>query len=70
MSPDAWQLLLPVLEAQPQHAVDALIDLRAVTLRWDAERRTWLVRRVAARGLRGTPLPAALMLALCEALDE
>ncbi len=67
---EAWERLRPVLVAQPAHAADALSDLRVVTQCWDAERRSWLVHRVADRGRTGTPLPAALMLALCEALDE
>ncbi len=70
MSPDAWERLLPVLRAQPWHAADALRDLRAVTRAWDGERRTWLVRRVADRARLGTPLPAALLLALCEVVDD
>lgn len=68
MSLEAWDRLRPVLAAQPAHAADALSDLHAVTHCWDAERRSWLVDRVADRARSGTPLPAALMLALCEAL--
>ena len=70
MSPEAWERLAPVLRAQPAHAADALSDLRAVTRCWDAKRRAWLVRRVADLGRLGTPLPAALMLALGEVLDD
>ena len=70
MSPEAWQRLVPVLHAQPGHAADALLDLGSVTRCWDAERRTWLVLRVADRARLGMALPAALMLALCEALDD
>lgn len=70
MTPEGWERLLPVLLAQPGHAADALRDLAAVTASWDGGRRAWLVHRVADRGRRGAPLPAALMLALCEVLDD
>jgi hypothetical protein len=70
IEPAAWKRLATALEAQPAHAADALSDLEAVTAAWSLERRTWLVVRVAEQAHAGVPLPAALMLALCEALDD
>jgi hypothetical protein len=70
IEPGTWRRLALVLEAQPAYGEDALSDLEAVTASWSAERRTWLVVRVAERAGAGVPLPAALMLALGEVLGD
>jgi hypothetical protein len=70
IEPTTWKRLVLVLEAQPAHADDALGDLEAVTATWSAEARTRLLERVTHRAAGGAPLPAALMLALGEVLDE
>ena len=70
IEPATWKRLALVLDAQPAHAADALSDLEAVTASWSAERRAWLVVRVAERAGAGVPLPAALMLALGEVLGD
>ena len=66
----AWQRLEPALRAQAEHAADALIDLGAMTARWDAARRDRLLMRVADLALAGLPLPAALITALTELLGD
>jgi hypothetical protein len=58
------------LTAQAEHAADAVADLAAITAGWDAASRSALVDRVARQAVRGMPLPAALMVALTEALDD
>jgi hypothetical protein len=58
------------LASQPAHAEDFLADLEVLTAGWESERRAWLLDRVAWRAVRGTPLPAALIMALAEALDD
>ena len=58
------------LRAQPRHAGDAVDDLVAITRGWDDRQRAWLVARVSCLALRGTALPAALMIALAEVVDD
>jgi hypothetical protein len=55
---------------QPEHAADSVADLQAVTARWGAAPRERLVLRVADLALAGLPLPAALIVALAEVLDD
>jgi hypothetical protein len=71
MDDSAWiGALRRVLAAQPQHTPDAWADLAAVTARWSPAARARLAWRMVAWAQAGVPLPAALVLALGEALDE
>jgi hypothetical protein len=49
---------------------DAWADLAALTARWSPAARAGLARRFVAWAETGVPLPAALMLALGEMLDD
>jgi hypothetical protein len=71
MDDSAWiGALRRVAAMQPQHAGDACGDLAAVTARWSPAARARLACRVVAWAEAGVPLPAALVLALGERLDD
>ena len=71
MEDSAWiDALRRLVAAQPQHAADAWADVAALTARWSPAARARLVWRVIAWAEAGVPLPAALVLALGEVLDE
>ena len=67
---DCPRMLRLALASQPEHAGDVLAELEALTAGWGDATRQRLLERVAWRAVRGTPLPAALILALGEVLDE
>jgi hypothetical protein len=69
-SPASWSRLEKAVLAQPEYAEDALEDLHAMTARWSAARRETLLLAVADRALGGVPLPAAVLLALAEAMHD
>lgn len=66
----AWARLAAVLAREPEHALDVLEDLRAVSQLWSDALRERLLLRFVLRAEAGRPLPAALVLALADLLGE
>lgn len=70
MPAPAWARLDAVLTGQPEHAQDALDDIEAVTRRWTPELRCLLLERFTRLGETGLALPAALLMAVGQLMEE
>lgn len=64
----AWGRLQAALRAQPAHAGDVLVELRAVSRDWDEDTRSRFVECFLAHAERGRALPAAFISALADLL--